>query len=143
MRTMVLSLSAIIKKLSFKGDEVMAEDDKTAKVKQDSENIDDVKAVSAIAYLGILFFVPMITNPKSKYAMFHANQGLMLLLAGIVLQVAAWILVLLSLGVLFFIPFLIWIYLLVMFILGIVNALNGKMQRLPLIGNYDIIKPQK
>ncbi len=36
----------------------------TNKVKP--ENIDEVKAVSAIGYLGILFLVPMLTNHKSE-----------------------------------------------------------------------------
>lgn len=111
--------------------------------KESHEDIDSVKGVSAIAYLGILFFVPIITNPKSKYAMFHANQGLLLLIASIALQIATWILAVVSLGLLFFLPFLAWIAILVLFILGLVNALNGKMERLPIIGKWDIVKPQK
>ena len=102
-----------------------------------SEDIDSLKAIAAIAYLGILFFVPMITHPKSEFAMFHANQGLLLLLAGIIVSVVGSV-----------IPVLGWfviapiggIFILVLFILGLINALQGKMKRLPLIGNFDLIK---
>lgn len=103
------------------------------------ENIENVKVVSAVAYLGILFFVPMVTNPKSRYAMFHANQGLLLLIAGIAVQLIGWI-----------IPFIGWflilpiggIFVFVLFIMGLVNALNGNTKRLPLIGGFDLIKPE-
>ena len=102
-----------------------------------TEDIDSLKAIAAIAYLGILFFVPMITHPKSEFAMFHANQGLLLLLAGIIVSVVGSV-----------IPVLGWfviapiggIFILVLFILGLINALQGKMKRLPLIGNFDLIK---
>ena len=102
-----------------------------------TEDIDSLKAIAAIAYLGILFFVPIITHPKSEFAMFHANQGLLLLLAGIIVSVVGSV-----------IPVLGWfviapiggIFILVLFILGLINALQGKMKRLPLIGNFDLIK---
>lgn len=107
---------------------------------QSKENIDNVKAVSAVAYFGILFFIPMLTNPKSKFAMFHANQGLLLLIASFVGYTACTILSFALIGLLLFPLF--GIYMFVMFILGIVNAMNGDMKRLPLIGNFDLIKPQ-
>ncbi len=101
------------------------------------EDIDNLKVIAAIAYVGILFFVPMITHPKSEFAMFHANQGLLLLLAGIVVGTVGSI-----------IPILGWfiiapiggIFTLVLFIMGLVGALQGSMKRLPLIGNFDLIK---
>lgn len=109
------------------------------KVTDNKENIENVKVVSAVAYLGILFFVPMVTNPKSRYAMFHANQGLLLLIAGVAVQLIGWI-----------IPFIGWflilplggIFVFVLFIMGLVNALNGNKKRLPLIGGFDLIKPE-
>ena len=96
-----------------------------------AENIDDVKAVSAIGYLGILFLVPMLTNPKSEYAMFHANQGLLLGITAFAINTLGWA-----------IPFVGWfllipfgnIFVFVLFIMGIIAALNGEMKRLPLIG---------
>ena len=105
-----------------------------------AENIDDVKAVSAIGYLGILFLVPMLTNPKSEYAMFHANQGLLLGITAFAINTLGWA-----------IPFVGWfllipfgnIFVFVLFIMGIIAALNGEMKRLPLIGGFDLLKVQK
>lgn len=102
------------------------------------ENIDEVKAVSAVAYLGILFFIPMVTNPKSDFAMFHANQGLLLLIAAVIVNVLGSMIPIIG-------WFIIWplgsIFILILFIMGLINALNGHKKRLPLIGGFDLIKP--
>ena len=45
------------------------------------ENTENLKILAAIGYLGILFLVPYLTNPKSEFAVFHANQGLLLFIA--------------------------------------------------------------
>ena len=37
------------------------------------ENTENLKILAAIGYLGILFLVPYLTNPKSEFAVFHAN----------------------------------------------------------------------
>lgn len=102
------------------------------------ENIDDLKAIAAVGYLGILFLIPMLTHPKSKYAIFHANQSVLLLITAAIIN---------SVGM---IPIIGWfivlpfgnIFVLVLFIMGVINALGGEMKRLPLIGGYDIIKVQ-
>ncbi|MDZ7786291.1 MAG: hypothetical protein U5L95_04185 [Candidatus Saccharibacteria bacterium] len=119
----------------------MAENNKAdaKQPKQDQKNNQSndeqtVKIMSVLAYFGILFFLPLVVTPDSKFGKFHANQGLLLLLLGIVSQV------------LWLIPIIGWILIpfvslatLVFFIMGIVNALNGKMKRLPIIGGYDLI----
>lgn len=100
-------------------------------------NADNVKAVSAIAYLGILFFVPLLTNPESDFAKYHANQGLLLLLTFLVINTVGWV-----------IPVIGWliilpignIALLVLFIMGLINALNGEKKPLPVIGGFELIK---
>ena len=33
----------------------------------------DVKILSAIGYIGLLFLVPYFVKPKDKFAVFHAN----------------------------------------------------------------------
>lgn len=101
------------------------------------EDLEQVKVMAALAYLGILFFLPLVTHPESKFGKFHANQALLLLIAGLVintvgtfLPVIGWFIIL-PLG---------WIFVVVLFVMGLVNALNKKMTRLPLIGNFDLIK---
>lgn len=99
----------------------------------------NVKLLSALGYLGILFLVPYLVHPQNRYAVFHANQGLVLLIAAFAGGVVS--------GV---IPIIGWLILgpivsltaLVFAIMGIVNALNGRMKRLPLIGNFDLLKVQ-
>jgi uncharacterized membrane protein len=102
------------------------------------EDIEDNKVMAALAY--ILFFLPLIVCPESAYGKFHANQGLVLLIVSvggsIVLGIISAI-----------IPFIGWIVqlifslaVLVFAILGIVNALNGKANKLPLIGEITILK---
>jgi uncharacterized membrane protein len=109
------------------------------------------KVFAILAYLGILFVVPLIVARQSKFAMYHANQGLLLFIVGFVTYV--------GLGILTFIlgliPFLgtiiaflvtplfglLGLGFLVLMILGIVNAAQGAFKPLPAIGNaYTLIK---
>lgn len=99
-----------------------------------TEDIEKNKVVSALAY--ILFFLPFVVCPDSAFGKFHANQGLLLLIVGVVGSVI--------LGI---IPIIGWMMLpifslviLIMGILGLVGALNGKAKGLPIIGKYKIIK---
>lgn len=92
------------------------------------------KAMGIVAY--IIFFLPLIVAKQSRFAMYHANQGLLLLIFFIAFNI-----------VLSFIPFIGWIltplaYLawFVFLILGIINAANGQLKPLPLIGKYTLIK---
>ena len=93
------------------------------------------KTVSILAYFGILFFIPLVAAPTSRYGRFNANQGLLLLLLG-----AAG-------GIVSAIPVIGWIVgplvsiaVLVLLIIGIMNVSNGKAKTLPVIGKIFIIK---
>lgn len=46
------------------------------------EDIQKNKVISALSYLGILFFLPLVAAPESRFGKFHANQSLVLMLAG-------------------------------------------------------------
>ncbi|MDD3931911.1 MAG: hypothetical protein PHT04_07050 [Eubacteriales bacterium] len=106
------------------------------------------KVIAALAYLGILFFLPLVAAPESKYGRYHANQGLLLLITavagGIALAILSAILTAISwrlffIGSLLYTVFYIGITVLV--ILGIVNAVGGKAKPLPVIGKlFTIIK---
>lgn len=102
-----------------------------------------LKTVSAVGYLGILFLVPLLMFPKEKFAVFHANQGLLLLIAAIAAQIVVTILVPFTLGLGALLYPVVAIGALILLIVGVLNAVNGKMQRLPLIGNFDILKVQE
>lgn len=99
-----------------------------------AEDIEKGKTMAGLSYL--LFFLPLVTCPESKYAKFHANQSLLLLITAIVGNVI--------LGV---IPVVGWmlmpIFGLVVLALGIIGLINGfgrKAKRLPLIGRFTILK---
>ena len=101
----------------------------------DTADIENNKVMAVLAYIGILFLVPLLAAKDSKFARFHANQGLVLFLAGIVSGVVA---VIPILGVL--LAAVCSIFLTVLMILGIVNAATGKAKELPIIGKISLIK---
>lgn len=102
-----------------------------------NQSTGDVKVMAALAYFGILFFLPLVTHPNSRFGKFHANQGLLLLIYSMVGSTVSAIIPVLGWFILW--P-IIGISSLVFFIMGIVNALGNKTSRLPLIGQWDIIK---
>lgn len=100
----------------------------------DAEDVEKNKTMAGLAY--ILFFLPLLCCPDSAYGKFHANQSVVLLLVSLAGHV-----------VLSFIPFIGWaliaifrLFVLVLFILGIINGLSGRGQTLPIIGQVNIIK---
>lgn len=105
------------------------------------------KVVFILAYLGILFFLPLVSCPKSKAGRFHANQGLVLLIAAILGQIAVSILS----GIILAISWRLWaisslistiwsIAILALAIIGMVNANKGEQKPLPFIGMIKILK---
>lgn len=102
-------------------------------------DIQQNKVMAVLAYIGILFLVPLLAAPNSQYARFHTNQGLVLFLTDIVAGIVS--------GIFALIPFVGWIIssllgiaIFVFMILGIVNAATGAAKELPLIGKIRIIK---
>ncbi|MFW5893663.1 MAG: DUF4870 domain-containing protein [Verrucomicrobiota bacterium] len=110
-------------------------DAKEPESSEPDEDIEKVKNVAAAAY--VIFFLPLLTNPESRFGKFHANQALLLLLTCIVINLVGGIIPII--GWFLIIP-LGMIFVLVLLVKGIINAVNGKTERLPLIGGYDIIK---
>ncbi|MBQ4118190.1 MAG: hypothetical protein IJD08_04320 [Oscillospiraceae bacterium] len=97
------------------------------------------KLLAAISYVWILCIVTILCAKDDVFARYHANQGLVLLIANIAAAIAGFIL-----GFIPFVgPIVAWVIniaLFVLMILGIVNAATGKMKPLPLIGGIEIIK---
>jgi len=90
------------------------------------EEIESGKTMAIIAYL--IFFIPLLMDDmkKNKFVMFHTEQSIVLL----ILNIAAGIIgtITCGIGLVLYIP---WVVFLIM---GIMNAANGKMVPLPLIG---------
>jgi len=110
----------------------------------DSKDIQDNKVMALLSYLGILVLVPIFAAKGSKFARFHANQGVVLLICEVVWQVIATILSMIftSMGLAFvgMILSLVSLVFFVLAIIGIVNAVQGKAKQLPVIGKYTILK---
>lgn len=113
----------------------------------DQTDITTNKAFAVLSYLGILILIPILAAPNSKFARFHSNQGLVFLIASIAANVVMTILRIVTysiadpLGKIFsVITWLITVLILVIGIIGIVNAAKGKAKELPLIGKIRILK---
>ncbi|MCK5320711.1 DUF4870 domain-containing protein [Candidatus Parcubacteria bacterium] len=102
----------------------MSEENKS--VSNKDKDIEDNKTVAALSYIWVLCLVPLLTKKRSKFAQFHAKQGLVLFIAEIVGVFVFWI------------PLIGWalgIALLVVSIMGILKALNGEWWKIPYV--YD------
>ncbi len=108
----------------------------------DSADIEQNKIMGVLAYLSWLVLVPIFAAKDSKFARFHANQGLVLAIVEIICGIALGILVIIPvIGLIFaIIGGLFELVCLGFTILGIVNAVNGKAKELPIIGSIKILK---
>lgn len=95
------------------------------------KDVDNNRFYAAISYLWILCFVPLIWRRRSEFAMHHARQGLVLLLAGFFFALIAWIPLF---G--YFLSMLFGLATAILAFLGIINALNGKYWQMPALGRY-------
>ena len=99
-----------------------------------AEDINSNKTIASLAYF--IFFLPLLACPDSKYGRFHANQALVLFIAGTAGNI-----------ILGLIPIIGWILMpiygvviLVFAIKGLLAGFGGKAKQLPIIGNISIIK---
>lgn len=113
----------------------------------DAKDVTDNKAMGILAYFGPLCFIPMFAAKGSKFARFHANQGLILLIACAAYYIAGAILSAILLAIswrLYFISAIIYwvaaVFFTVLAVLGIINAAKGRAKELPLIGKIKILK---
>lgn len=112
----------------------------------DAQDAEQNKAMGVLAYLGILVLIPIFAAKESRFARYHANQGLILCIAAILYGVAYSILSGIILAISWRLYFVVSIIGLVgvgfavLAVIGIINALNGKMKELPIIGKYKLLK---
>ena len=104
------------------------------------------KVYGILSYIGILVLVPLLAG-KTQFARYHANQGLVLFIADIILGVMIGITVgvLSLLGVIgvvlgSIVSGVFGLCIFVLVIMGIINAANGEMKPLPVIGGITLIK---
>lgn len=98
----------------------------------------DVEAKKAMAILAyILFLIPLLAARDSRFATYHANQGLVLFLAMLAVNIVGAIIPLV--GWLIITPFG-NLAIFILAVIGIVNAAKGQAKPLPLIGGIRLIQ---
>lgn len=119
----------------------------------DKTDIEQNKVMALLSYFGILVFIPIFAAKDSKFARYHANQGLTLFIALFGWWIVDYILTLLLRSLLWrglglweiyslcgTVLNLVYIIFTVLAVIGIINVLNGKAKELPVIGKYKILK---
>ena len=112
----------------------------------DPTDIQNNKTMGILSYIGLLVLIPIFAAKDSKFARFHANQGLVLVIAqAIITTVLSITAVILGL-----IPYVGWFLALIVrllipvvyipSIIGIINAAKGQAKELPIIGGIRILK---
>lgn len=89
------------------------------------------KLMAVLSYIGILVIIPYLTSKDNPFVKFHIKQGLVLF----VIEIAMWFL-----GMVFqplwMLISLVNLAVLVLAIIGIVNAAQGLEKELPFVGSY-------
>jgi uncharacterized membrane protein len=111
----------------------------------DAEDAETNKVFGILAYLGILWLVPLLAAKNSPFARYHANQGLVLFIVEfavlIVLQIIEYTFDMIGLSFIsFLLGSLVVLGILALVIIGIINAAAGKCVPLPVIGKFKLIK---
>ena len=111
---------------------------KNAEVVSSGASMDQEKIVAILGYIiPILFLVPLLSEKKSPFAVFHANQHLLLLIAAIALNAVAWMIPILGWFIIGPVGMLV---LIVLAIMNLLSAARGEMKPLPIIGGFVLIK---
>ena len=88
----------------------------------EEKDIEENKVIAALSYLWIISLVVLLVKKDSKFAQFHAKQGLVLFIASVICS---------------FIPLLGWLILnpivIIVAIVGLLQALMGKYWKIPLV----------
>lgn len=87
------------------------------------------RVLAAISYISFLFLLPIVFCPEDNFARFHARQGLVLFIFGVVCQVIS-----------NFIPFdwIFTVFTIYCMVKGISGALSGEAEPLPYIGKFGV-----
>ena len=85
------------------------------------------KTIAALSYISILFLVPLLGKKDSKFAQFHAKQGLVVFIIELVVMFVAWMPV---------IGWLLGLATLALAIVAILKTLQGEWWKIPYIYDF-------
>jgi uncharacterized membrane protein len=128
-----------------------------APAQTDIRDAQENKGMAVVAY--ILFFIPLLTgaHKNSPFVKYHANQGTVLFLLALAWGIVNGILTAIlgailinpatwysgswgAYGLITTVLSLLWLIPAILCVVGIINAVNGRMKPLPVIGGINIIK---
>lgn len=89
----------------------------------EDQDIRENKIWALLSYLGVLCLIPLLAKKDSKFAQFNAKQGLLMF----ILEFFIWIPVL---------GWLLGIALFIAWIFAVINVLQGKYWKIPILGDY-------
>lgn len=101
-----------------------------AREKSLMNTLQNERLLGVISYLGVLWIVPLAVAKDNEFAMYHANQGLVLFAFEIIVTVL-WIIP--------FLGFLGWLVSFVLAVIGIINVFDGEQKALPFIGKHQLL----
>lgn len=92
-----------------------------------SAPVSNPRGLAVLSYLGALFIIPMLVGQNDSFVKFHAKQGAKLFLCWGIGS---------ALGAIFSLGWVVTILGIYLAYVGIRNALNGREEPLPIIGNW-------
>ena len=110
----------------------MSEEKKEEKKVTAPDPEQEKRVIAALSYIWILCLIPLLTRREDEYCQFHAKQGVVVFIGSFAVMILGIIPIL---GWFIILPFG-WLIIVVMSILGIINALQGKKWEMPFLGKY-------
>ncbi len=114
----------------------------------DTNDINQNKGVSVVAYIPILFLIPLLAAGNSPFAKFHTNQGIILTITSVACGVVQFIVGLLLgwipvVGAIIsgLVGLVLGLGMLALILYGIISTAQGNAKRLPIIGGLmEVVK---
>lgn len=98
-----------------------------------NDEVNKGRLLAFLSYFGILSVLPFLIQPKNKYAVSHGRQGLCIFTW---LVIASFLSIMPFLGHFIFLFSVVFCF--IFMVVGILNALAGRMWTVPLFGKFFI-----
>lgn len=108
----------------------------TAPLEYTAAEVEDGKSIAWLAYMGILFLIPLLTKPENRFCKAHTRQGIIMAIAMVIISVCTFISVIPFIGwCLGVVIFLCLLVVVVFDIIALIYAVQGQYYKIPLIGD--------
>lgn len=100
-------------------------------------DVNNGKAPAVLSYflVGILWWLIDEKVKKNAFVKFHVKQGLVVLIASIAVSVAGFVLLFIPV-IGWIVALALWLGIVVLWVMGIVGAIQGKTKELPVVGAF-------